>query len=394
MFDLRKPKNPDQPKAKIFSSTHVQPKTVLEALGPAEVKPKKLRTAFMRLSLKEQIIFIKRLSVLIRAGTPLLVSLQMLKRQTRSKTLLKILDQVTSDVENGQYLATSLAKFRKIFGEFAINIIEIGEISGTLSENLDYLAAELKKSQSLRRKVISSLVYPVFIIFATFGITALLTVFVFPKILPIFRSVNFDLPWTTKVLIFISNLLIAHGWEIILGLIILFILFLFALRNQKFHYWYDKFILKLPIIGDLAQSYNVTSVCRTLGILLRSNVAIVRSVAITSHTSKNLVYRKQMEAVGEKILKGALLSTHFEQFPKLFPPMMTQMIAVAETTGNLSETLLYVADMYEEEVDDLTKNLSTVLEPLLLIFMGVLVGFVAISIITPIYGITQHLNPK
>ena len=308
--------------------------------------------------------------------------------------MIKILEQVSRDVENGQYLATSLGRFRRIFGELTINIIEIGEISGTLGDNLDYLATELKKKQALRRKVVSAAVYPIFIILATFGITGLLTVFVFPKILPIFKSVNFDLPWTTKALIFFSSLLLNHGWLIIIGLIVLAFGIYFLLKIQRVHYWYDRFLITAPIIGRLTVGYNLANICRTLGLMLKSGVVIVRSAKITANTTTNLVYKQELNVIAEKLFKGDLISHHLDASPKYFPTIAAQMVAVGESTGNLSETFLYLADMYEEEVDDLTKNLSTVIEPVLLIFMGILVGFVAISIITPIYGITQHLNPK
>ena len=350
--------------------------------------------SLMRLALKERILFIKRLSTLIRAGVPLLSALVMIKKQAKSKVMIRIMDQVIRDTENGQYLATSLGKFRKIFGELTINIIEIGEVSGTLGENLDYLAEELKKKQALRRKVVSASVYPIFIIIATFGITVLLTVFVFPKILPIFRSVNFELPWTTRVLIFLSSLMINHGLLIFLGLIVLVVGVWLLLKLDRFKFAFHRMLIALPLVGRLTQGYNMANICRTTGLLLRTSVNIVRSTKITANTTTNLVYKKELNEIAEKLTKGESISTHMEAKPKFFPSIASQMISVGESTGNLSETFIYLSNMYEEEVDDLTKNLSTVIEPLLLIFMGVLVGFVAISIITPIYGITQHLNPK
>lgn len=348
---------------------------------------------FLHISLQEQVIFIKRLSLLIRAGVPLLSGLHMLKKQASSRSMVKILDRVIADVENGQYLATSLGRFRKIFGEFTVNLVEIGEISGTLSENLEYLAAELKKTQALRRKVIGSLIYPVLIIFATFGITALLTVYVFPKILPIFKSVNFPLPWSTRSLIFISDIMLHYGTHIAAGLAGLAMLFWILLKIKSFRYLVHRFILTLPLIGSISQSYNVTNICRTMGLLLKSNVLIVRSIKITSHITRNAVFKRELEKASELISRGEPISKHLETRPNIFPLIMSQMVTVGENTGNLSETFLYLANMYEEEVDELTKNLSVVIEPMLLIFMGLLVGFVAISIITPIYGITQHFTP-
>jgi len=361
-----------------------------------EQKPKTKQTSslFMHLSLKDKILFIKQLGILMRAGVPLFSSLNMLRDETRSRTMSKIMKQVIFDVENGQYLATTLGKFKRIFGDLTINIIAVGEISGTLSDNLEHLVTTLKKQHDLKRKVIAASVYPIFIVVATLTITILLTVFFFPKIIPVLKSVNYDLPWTTRFLIFLSDSLRNHG--LIIGLVAAFFIIgmYFLLRVKKIHYWYDKFLFYIPLIKKLVQTYNVTNITRTLGLLQNSGVGIVRSFQITSNTTTNLIYKKELNRIAGEIVKGEKISSQMKIKPKLFPSIMTNMIAVGESSGKLSETFLYVSDIYDEEMDDLTKNLSTIIEPLLLILMGVLVGFIAVSIITPIYGITQNLKPR
>ncbi|MEK7664225.1 MAG: type II secretion system F family protein [Patescibacteria group bacterium] len=353
-------------------------------------QPEKL---FLRLSLRDKILFFKQLSILMRAGIPLFSSLKMLKDQARSSSMAKIVKQVILDVENGQYLATAIGKFRKVFGDLAVNIIAVGEISGTLSDNLDHLAAALKKQQSLRQKIISASVYPVFIFIATLLITIMLTVFFFPKVIPVLKSINYQLPWTTRFLIFISDSLKNHGLSIGLSVITLIILVFFLLKIKKIHFWYDKTLLYVPIIKKLMQAYNIANMTRTLGLLLNSGVGIVKGFHIASDTTANLVYRKELIKIADEILKGEKIFSHMKKRPELFPAMMTQMIMVGENSGKLSETFLYICHIYEEEMDNMTKNLSTAVEPLLLILMGILVGFIAVSIITPIYGITQHLKP-
>jgi type IV pilus assembly protein PilC len=353
-----------------------------------------LKQFFMGISLKDRILFIKQLSILIRAGVPLFSSLTMIKDQSKSKSMISVMNQVIRDVENGQYLATALGKFKKIFGELTINIIAIGEISGTLSNNLDHLAITLKKQQSLRRKIISASVYPLFIIVATIGITLMLTVFIFPKIVPVFKSVNYELPWSTKFLIFLNDVIKSHGWLIFIGFIVFVIAIILLLRNKKVHFQFDKVLIRIPLVNKLIQTYNTASICRTIGLLLNSGVTVVRAFEITSNTTTNLLYKQELTDIAEQLTKGEKISSHMNDKKKLFPLMVPQMLQVGESTGKMSETFLYLADIYEEEMDDLTKNLSTTVEPLLLIFMGLLVGFIAISIITPIYGITQHLTPK
>lgn len=350
-------------------------------------------TSFFRISIKEQILFAKRLGILIYSGLPIMQALQMICNQANSRSTKYVFTQISEDVESGQLLSTSISKFKNIFGEFAINIIRVGELSGSLQHNLHYLAEELKKKQELRRKIIGALVYPLFIGVATLGIAILLTAYVFPKILPIFSSFKSRLPWSTRVLIFFSNGLIHYWLYVILGGIIFIAAVIFILKIRRARLFVDRHILYLPILGKLVQSYQVANFSRTFGLLLKSDVKIVEAIKIVSSTTGNKAYKAELTAMSKTVLKGEKLSSHMKDFPKLFPAIVTQMVAVGENTGNLSSSLMYVAEIYEDELNNLTKNLSTAVEPLLMIFMGLLVGFIAISIITPIYSITQNLHP-
>jgi type IV pilus assembly protein PilC len=352
------------------------------------------KNLFLRFSLQDQILFAKRLSLLVKAGVPILEGLRMLKAQAVTKSAKTIYSELIKDVENGQSISQSMARFPKIFSEFVTNIIQVGEHSGTLQENLTYLAVELQKKQALRRKVISSLVYPILIVLATFGITGLLTVFIFPKILPIFKSVNFPLPWTTRLLIFVSNFILHDWYYILLAALILVVALVLLMRNTKIRFIVHRGILMVPILGKLLQGYYMANFCRTLGILLKSDVPIVKAISITADSVSNMAYKKELHEISVKVTEGGKMSTHMSGKARLFPPILSQMVTVGESTGHLSSSLMFLAELYESEVDELTKNLTTVLEPLLMVFMGVLVGFVAISIITPIYGITQHISAK
>lgn len=274
------------------------------------------------LPLKNQILFIKQLAILIRAGVPLLSSLHMLKKQSRSGTLTTILNCVIGDVENGQYLGTALGKFKNIFGELTINIIAVGEISGNLSDNLDHLALSLKKKQALLRKIISASVYPIFIVIATLAITVMLTIFLFPKIIPIFKSVDYDLPWTTKFLIATTNLFQNHGVLIfILGIIIAIGTWL-LLKVKKIHFWYDRMLILAPLIRRLVQTYNTANICRTMGLLINSEVTVVRAFHITSNTIPNLAYKQELRVMADTIAQGELISASIHKNPKLFPLML------------------------------------------------------------------------
>jgi type IV pilus assembly protein PilC len=238
----------------------------------------------------------------------------------------------------------------------------------------------------------SALVYPAIIIFATFGITTFLTVYIFPKIAPIFASLKSELPLSTKILMSISTFLITNGFWVLLGFIGFFVALMFLLRWKRFRYWFDHLVLSLPMIGIMLQYYNVTNITRTFGLLLKSDVRVVHAFEILADSTKNLVYREALTIAGAQVLKGRKISSQFDGKRRLFPPIIPQMISVGEQTGNLSGALLYCSEMYEEELNDFTKNLTTIIEPVLMIVMGLIVGFVAISIITPIYGLTQYLH--
>ena len=376
---------------------HVSPKKIVAKIGKfSKFKfPQFNFSSPARFSIKKQTFFAKRLSFLIKAGVPMLESLQVIKEQTKSKSDMKVFSRVFSDLANGQSLAVSLARFKGVFGNFAINIIKAGESSGTLIQSLNYLADELKKKELLRKKIMSALLYPVIITIATFGITGMLIVYIFPKILPIFASLKAELPLSTRMIIAISNVVRNDGWYIFAGLIIFTVTaFIIIKKVPKARFIYDGLILKIPLFGGIAKNYNLTNTLRTLGLLLKSGLTLTESLLITSDTTHNVQYKKVFNDTSLGIMKGKNMSDIFGQSPSLFPDMVGHMIGVGEKSGNLSTTLIYLSEFYENEFEDQTKNLSSSIEPALMIIMGVLVGFVAISIITPIYGITQYLTPR
>lgn len=327
-----------------------------------------------------------------KAGMPILDSLRLFQKQAKSKSMKKILKQISKDIANGQFLSTSMERYANIFGDFTVNIIRVGEASGILYENLNYLAEELKKKQELKRKVVGALIYPIIIVIATFSIAGFLTVYIFPKILPIFKSLNVDLPITTKILIGVSDFLVAYGVYVVAGIATSVILGWLILKISKIRLLTHRLLTYIPVFGNISQSYNMANFCRTLGLLLKSDIKVVEAVSITANTLTNLVYRNELKEMSREIAKGEEISKHLEKKSHLFPPMLSQLIAIGETTGNLSETLLYLSEFYENKVDEIAKNLSTTLEPVLMLVMGAIVAFIALSIITPIYEVTQGLK--
>ncbi len=357
---------------------------------------KNLKNAsFVRMSIKDQTFFIKRLSFLIKAGVPMLESLTMIRDQTRQSGYVTVLDTVIQDVSNGQYLSTSLTKFRHIFGDFSINIISFGESTGILSDNLIYLAEELKKKNALRKKILGAFVYPAVVTVATFAITGFLMVYLFPKITPVFSSLRIALPLSTRMVIFMSNFLIHHGLTLVGFLAVLTIACIVAIKKVPiFHFYFDKFIMKIPTIGNVVKNYNLANATRTIGLLLKSGIPVGETLEITTKVAGNLVYKKEFKTIVKVVNRGEQMSVYLAKHRDLFPDVLTQIISVGERTGNLSNSFIYISELYESEVEEFTKNISTLIEPVLMIIMGIMVGFIAISIITPIYSITQNLTPR
>jgi len=387
-FGFKKKENTSTPIAAVATmrSPYARPHTPTR-------RPKQM-VLFVRFPIKEQVHFAKRLAFLIGAGVSILDSLHLLRDQSRSSSRKYIYSEIIEDVTTGLFLSTSLQKFERLFGSFAINIIKIGESGGVLTQNLNYLADELRKKEELRKKVIGALIYPIFITVATLLLSGGLTVFIFPKVMPIFQSLSVTLPPTTVALLATSNFLAAYGLHLIAGVIAFIILFRVAVAYlPPLRFGVHRLVLHLPIFGKLIKYYYMTNFCRTLGLLLRSGVNIMEAVDITGDTLGNDVYRKECKALVETVMRGERISTYIAKRQALFPDFTAHLIAVGEQTGSLSDTLIYLSDMYESEVSDMTKNLSNSIEPVLMIFMGLIVGLVAVSVITPIYEVTQHLQP-
>ncbi len=204
-----------------------------------------------------------------------------------------------------------------------------------------------------------------------------------------------EIPWIywARVLIAASNFLVHEWLLVVIGFAVAAAAFAAALRCTAIRFFFDRLLLRVPVAGSLFKNYHLTNMCRTLGLLLKGHVRVIESITVATEVSTNLLYQQELNNLRHAVTKGSNMAKYLEKKPRLFPPMLTEMIAIGEATGNLSETLLYVAHMYEQELDEQTKRLSSVIEPAMMILMGLLVGFIAISIITPIYEVTQHLQP-
>jgi len=350
---------------------------------------------FARFSTKEQMLFVKRLAFLLQAEVPIVESLHVLRAQTTSKGKAKILDRIVQDVSSGQFLSTSLEKQGRAFNTFVVHLVRVGEHSGTLGSSLFYLAEELKKKQALKTKVIGALLYPACIAAGTVVVTVLLIVYIFPKILPIFVGLHITLPLSTRVLVEISHVMSVYGFWLLCGIVGIGVCFFFAQqKSEKFRWYVATSVLYIPLVRTLLQSYNVSNFCRILSVLLKSGMQLSEALVVTASVTKNGIYKRMCVDVSRSVLEGESVSQGLLRYSHIFPDIARNLVAIGERTGTLAVSLSYVCDMYEQEVDEQTKQFASAVEPVVMVIMGLVVGFVAVAIITPMYEITSRLTPR
>ncbi|MDF1497352.1 MAG: type II secretion system F family protein [Patescibacteria group bacterium] len=346
----------------------------------------------LSLSAKDKIVFAKHLASMLDAGIPLHEALNILKEQIDQSTLKYIISVAIADLADGLPLHTCFAKFPKIFDSFFVNSISVGETSGTLSDTLRYMSIQLEKSQEVKSKVRSALLYPVIVFMGSIGIAIYLAFFMLPKILPLFTTLNVQLPPTTRALLAISAFMTSYWPFVVVGIVFVVVAFSLMMRINVVSYTFYKFILYIPVLNTLFREMETAQFSRILGTLLSSGVAIVPALKVTANSIDNPVYRKELEIITVAVDRGETIGEELQRHPLLFSRIAASMVGVGERTGKLSESLISMAEFTEKEVDGITQNFSTLIEPVTLMLVGLLVGFVALSIITPIYQITQGIH--
>lgn len=352
----------------------------------------KLSDILTRVNIGEQIILTKNLSGMIKAGLSLSRALSVLNKQTKNPKLSKILVSISADINAGETFSSALSKFPDVFSKLFISMIRAGEESGNLAGALSDIGVNLEKSNSLNKKIKGALIYPGVIMSAMVVIGILMFAFVVPTLANTFKELGVVLPTSTRILIFFGNF---FSNNLVLTFAIVFALALslyFLFRSKILAIYIDFAILKIPVINNLDKELNTARTARTISSLLSSGVSITRAIEITEDVVQNSFYKKVLEEAKETVQKGASFSQAFAAHTNLYPVMMSEMIEVGEETGKLSDMLLQIALFYEEEVENKTKNLSTIIEPVLMIIIGSGVGFFAISMISPLYSILGSID--
>jgi len=350
-----------------------------------------IKLSIGRVTPLEKALFAKYLSVMIRAGLTLVESLEISYDQAKGR-FKRVLKEVFDYVNRGHQLAEAMDRHKKVFPSLYINMIRAGEASGTLAENLNHLSEQAEKDIIIRRKVKSAMMYPTVVLVAAIGLGFAMAIFVLPQITRLFRSFDIELPLSTRILLWLADWFSKYGVETFVVFIIAIGVLAWLLRLRIIKPLTHPLILRLPIVGTLSHNVNLARFCRTLGVTMRSGLTIDEGLRIATDVVDNYAYKKSLEQVVENVKTGKTLAESLEGFDFLFPKITTRMTKVGESTGSLEEVLIYLAEFYEAEVDNLVKNLATVLEPILLVAIGVVVAGLALSIITPIYQLSGSIG--
>ncbi|MFA7209394.1 MAG: type II secretion system F family protein [Parcubacteria group bacterium] len=347
---------------------------------------------FIGISVAEKMMFAKNLSVMISSGMPLSKSLQNIKAQTQNKKFISVLDHVNNDIQTGISFADSLAKFPGIFDELFVNMIRVGEVSGNLEEVLNILAMQLEKDHELIKKVTGALVYPAVILVAMGLIGIVMMVYVVPQITGVFEDLDATLPASTQFIISMSDV-IRNYWY---ALVFLFPLFGVAVKflstTEVGKKMASLILINLPVIKNIVIKVNCARFARIYSSLLKSGVSVVESLKILSKTLTNFYYQNALARAVVDVQKGVNLSKIIFSEKKIFPVLVPQMIEVGEETGKTEVVLAKLAEFYEADVDQITKNLSSIIEPVLMLLIGTVVGFFAVSILQPMYSVLENIK--
>jgi type IV pilus assembly protein PilC len=367
-----------------------------ERITPGAIKEKGKEFALPKLGTgkvptKDIAVFFRQFSVMIDAGLPLVQCLEILAANQENLFFQKCLTGVRTTVEGGSTLSNAMRQYPKIFDDLTTNMIEAGEAGGILDTILQRLATYVEKNVKLKSAVKSALIYPVSVISIASLVVGALLKFVVPIFANMFASMSVDLPLPTKIVIGLSNFVKDWWWVVIALMVIMFVGIKTIRKDPKGRYVLDKFLLGLPVIGPVLRKIAVARFTRTLGTLITSGVPILEGLAITARTSGNAVLEVALMKVRKAVEEGRTIVDPLKE-SGVFPNMVTQMIGVGEATGAMDAMLQKIADFYEDEVDAATKNMLTLLEPIMIGFLGVVVGGIVISLYMPLFSMISKLS--
>ena len=359
--------------------------------GLAFFDRQKIEAFINRVSDDEIVMVTRNLSAMLRAGLSLSRALSVTERQSTNPKLKKTVKQLREEVRKGKQFHESLAKSPKIFSKLYVAMVKAGEESGGLSDALDTIGVQMERSSNLKKKIKGAMIYPAIVICIMIIIGILMMIYVVPTLSATFKELEIELPVSTQIVITTSDFLAEHTVIAIALIIIAVGGFISLLRTRYGQRAFEWVILRVPVIGPMVKETNSAHTARTLSSLLKAGVDVVNALSITEEVVQNSYYKAVVRRAAVMVEKGKPLSETFIENEKLYPVLVGEMIAVGEETGKISEMLVEMADFYESEVERKTKDLSTIIEPLLMVVIGAGVGFFALAMISPIYSISEGI---
>lgn len=346
---------------------------------------------FNRVSFTDLVVATRQLATMIESGLVLSEALDILEEQQNSPVFKKVLGEVSRDVKSGLDLASSLKKHPDVFPPLYSNLVKAGEQAGNLDVVLVQMASNLEKDREFRSKVRGALIYPAMIMLMMVVVVGIMMFFVIPRLTGLYSQSNIELPLPTKILIATSNFFITYWWAILIFIIITPILFQKWVATPSGKLTFDKILLKTPLVGRIIKGTTLTNFTRTFGLLTTAGVPILESLSIIRDVIGNSVYKIAIEQTYAGVERGLTFSAQLEAVG-VFPKIIPQMFRVGEETGKVDKVAFKMADYFESEVDNLVKNLSVIIEPVILMVLGIGVGFLVLSIILPIYKLTTSIS--
>lgn len=347
-----------------------------------------------KVKITDLVLFTRQLSTMVSAGVPLLRALTTMRDQVENPTLREIISDMIKDIQGGISLADAMAKHPDVFSDIYVNMIRAGEAAGIVDDILKRLAGQVEKNASMRKKIKSASTYPIVLLVLTLGAFMGLMIFIIPRIAVILKDIggpDAKLPLITQVMINISGFMTQY-WYIVLGSLFLIVFLLKRyLKTPTGRYQFHSFVLRVPILKNLVTKIAVARFTRTFAALIGAGVSVVEALKVTARAVGNDVYRKAIEDAAAQVVNGKQLSEAIEG-NRLFPGIVPQMLAVGEETGQTDTVLVKVADFYDEEVDAIIDSLSSILEPVMIVIMGGMVGLVAASVMGPIASLSQNVG--
>lgn len=344
-----------------------------------------------RSTASDLVFFTRQLSSMLSSGLTLMQSLRILRDQVGKASMAEVVGGIIADVEEGKPLSLALEKYKEVFSPIYVSLIKAAETSGLLDKVLTRLADNLEKQERLKNTIKGALIYPAVIVVGMLAVTVVMMLVVVPQLSLLYQSLNISLPLPTRVIIALSNLITAF-WPIILGFWVLAFFFFRRWRKTEAGMLIvDNLTLRLPVFGNLLKQTILTELTRTFGLMVGSGALIVDALKETAQVSGNLLYRNAILAASERVEKGISVGDALSS-SSLFPPILVEMVRIGEQIGKLDEQLLRVSDYFEKEVDQSIKNLTTLMEPFIIVVLGSGVGFLIISVISPIYNLISSLQ--